>query len=346
MKRYSKLLIVLVGLVLVSLIVVSACAPAPAKQYVMKLASDHSPGLPTETALNKMKEIIEAGTGGNIKVEVYMQSLGTGREVLEGLQLGTIEGAAVVGAANVPFNPAIGILDLPFMFSSPERAYELVEGKLGDELLDTFEGTGMIGGAIWAGGGFKHFTGNFPIHSPADFAGKRIRVTPNPLLAKQYESLGANPVPIDFMELYNALQEGVVDGEENGLIAIHSMKFYEVQKYIALSSHGWNSYIVTFSEKFMDQLSGKYQDIIMDSAKEVAALNRSEMEKLEYGVWMQNILDAGTSEVYELTAAEKQAFVAKMGPVYDAAPAILKLDGDGQKLMAKFIEEGAKPAGK
>jgi len=322
----------------------TGCA-APEKQYVMKIGSDHMPGLPTETALLKMKEIIEAGTDGNVKVEIYMASaLGSQREMGEGLQVGTIQGVSMVGPAWAPFNPTVGILDLPFLFSSPERAYELAGSELGDELLATFEGTGIVGGAIWAGGGFKNFTGNFPIHKPDDFSGKRIRVTPNPLLGKQYEALGANPVPIDFHELYNALKEGVVDGEENGIIAVHSMKFYEVQKYMALSSHGWNSYITAFSKAWMDQLPKKYQDIILDSAKEVSALDWKELARMEYDVWLKDILDYGKCEVYELTAAEKQAFKDKMGPVYEAAPETLKLDEKGQELLSKFIEEGAKAA--
>lgn len=346
----SRIVVILLVPIMVVALLFTACAkpapapaPAPVEQYTMKIGSDHMPGLPTETALLKMKDIIESATNGNVKIEIYMASaLGSQRDMGAGLQVGTIEGVSMVGPAWVPFNPMVGVLDLPFLFSSPERAYEIMAGKLGDELLATFEGTGIVGGAIWAGGGFKNFTGNFPIHEPDDFIGKRIRVTPNPLLGKQYECLGAHPVPIDFHELYTALKEGVVDGEENGIIAIHSMKFYEVQEYIALSYHGWNSYITAFSKKWMDQLPKEYQRIILDAAKEVAPLDQSELERMEMEVWLQEILDYGKCEVYELTDAQKKAFADKMGPVYEAAPDILKLDENGRKLLEKLLEEGAK----
>lgn len=348
----SRILVTFLVLITVVALLFTACAkpapapaPAPAEQYTMKIGSDHMPGLPTETALLKMKDIIESATNGNIKVEIYMASaLGSQREMAEGLQVGTIEGLSMVTPAYSPFNPTINILALPFLFSSPERAYELAAGELADELLATFEGTGIVGGAIWAGGGFKQFTGNFPIHTPDDYIGKRIRVIPSPFLVKQFETLGASAVPIDFAELYTALKEGVVDGQENGIIAIHSMKFYEVQKYMALSSHGWNSYITSFSKKWMDQLPKEYQEIILDSTKEVSALDWKELARMEYDVWLQDILDYGKCEVYELTDAEKLAFKDKMSPLYEAAPDLLELDEEGQKLLAKFIEEGAKKA--
>ena len=306
-----------------------------AEQYVLKFGHDYMPDSPHNNAALKFKEIVEEKTGGNVKVEVYPAGqLGTGREMIEGLQLGIIQGVALPSSNFAGFNMSISIPDLPFLFSSPEKCHEVLDGPIGNELLSVLENHKMVG-ATWWESGFKCFTANFPIESPDDFIGKKIRVMPSPILIAQFEAYGANGIPIDFAELYNALQQKVVDGEENPIATIYSRKFYEVQKYITLSNHGFLGYIVAFSKDWIEGLPKDYQNIIISAAQEVSPMQRAEVAKLVDEKYLPEIIAFGT-KIIELTAEQKAAFEEKAKPVYEVMNGLL--DEDGKKLLKKFLD--------
>jgi len=308
---------------------------AEAKQYVLKFGHDQMLDTPHNHAAEEFKRIVEEKTQGNVKVELYpAQQLGTGREMIEGLQLGTVEGVALPSSNFSGFDMTLSIPDLPFLFPSKEKCYEVIDGDLGDELLGLMKKHKMVGAAWWESG-FKCFTGSFSIEKPDDYKGKKIRVMGNPLLIAQYEALGASAVPIDFAELYNALQQKVVDGQENPLSTIVNMRFHEVQKYITLSYHGWLPYIVAFSETWMNTLPQEYQDIIVEAAKEVAPAERAEIAKMEKERYIPEIESKGVTLI-ELNEEQRQAFTEKLQPVYDKMNTML--DENGQKLMQKFIQ--------
>jgi tripartite ATP-independent transporter DctP family solute receptor len=306
-----------------------------AQQYVLKFGHDYMTDSPHDHASLEFKKIVEERTGEDVKVEVYpAQQLGTGREMIEGMQLGIVQGVALPSSNFAGFNMSISIPDLPFLFSSPEKCHEVLDGNVGNALLNVLKNHQMVGAAWWESG-FKCFTANFPIRHPDDFIGKKIRVMPSPILLAQFEAYGANAVPIDFHELYNALQQGVVDGEENPITTIYNMKFYEVQDYITLSNHGFLGYIVAFSKVWLEGLPEDYQDIIISAAQEVAPMQRAEVAKLSEEKYLPEIIESGT-QIIELTEDQRAAFEEKAQPVYEVMNEML--DEDGKNLLQKFLD--------
>ena len=331
-RKYSLLFVVLC---LVLFVISLNIMFVNAEQYVLKFGHDYMPDSPHNHAALEFKEIVEKRTDGNIKVEVYpAQQLGKGREMIEGMQLGIVQGVALPSSNFAGFDMRISIPDLPFLFSSPEKCHEILDGDLGSELLDVLKNHKMIGAAWWESG-FKCFTANFPIRHPDDFIGEKIRVMPSPILLAQFEAYGASGIPIDFHELYNALQQGVVDGEENPITTIYNMKFYEVQDYITLSNHGFLGYIVAFSKDWMDKLPEEYQNIILNAAREVAPIQRAEVAKLAEEKYLPEIIAFGT-KIIELTEDQRGAFQDKATPVYEVMKDML--DEDGKELLKKFLD--------
>jgi len=331
-RKYSLLFVVLC---LVLFVISLNIMFVNAEQYVLKFGHDYMPDSPHNRAALEFKEIVEKRTDGNIKVEVYpAQQLGKGREMIEGMQLGIVQGVALPSSNFAGFDMRISIPDLPFLFSSPEKCHDILDGDIGSELLDVLKNHKMVGAAWWESG-FKCFTANFPIRHPDDFIGEKIRVMPSPILLAQFEAYGASGIPIDFHELYNALQQGVVDGEENPITTIYNMKFYEVQDYITLSNHGFLGYIVAFSKDWMDKLPEEYQNIILNAAREVAPMQRAEVAKLAEEKYLPEIIAFGT-KIIELTEDQRGAFQDKATPVYEVMKDML--DEDGKELLKKFLD--------
>jgi C4-dicarboxylate-binding protein DctP len=305
------------------------------KTYVLKLGHDQMENTPHHLAAVKFKELVEERTGGNVKVEIYpAQQLGTSREMIEGMQIGTVEAACLPSAAYSGFDLATGLTDLPFLFPNPETAYKVLDGEMGDKIFARLEKIGLKGASYWTSG-FKQFTANFPIDDPDDYKGKKIRVMSNPVLIAQYESMGASAVPIDFQELYNALQQKAVDGEENPLSTIVNMRFYEVQDYLTISNHGMLGYIFCFNDTWLKTLPSEYRDILVSAAKEVAPFERSEIQRLEKETYLPTIEAAGV-EISTLTDAQRKQFEDITRPTYEIYAS--QLDSEGQELLAELQE--------
>jgi len=336
MRKVSIILLVLVVCLLVTnpLFAGGDKEQGVAKKFVMKLGHDQMVDTPHHVAAVRFKQLVEERTGGNVTVNIFpAQQLGSAREMNEGMQIGTIEAVCLPTATFSGFDLAVGITDLPFLFPNPEIAYEVLDGPVGDKLLKRLEKVNIIGGAYWTSG-FKQFTGNFKITSPADYIGKKIRVMSHPVLIAQYEAMGASAIPIDFLELYNALQQKAVDGQENPLATIVNMRFYEVQNYMTISNHGMLGYILAFSKTWMDTLPVEYRKIIIDAAKEVAAFERTELHKLEESKYLPVIKNSGT-QITTLTEAQRKVFEDITRPVYQKLS--MQLDSEGNQLLQDLL---------
>jgi len=173
----------------------------------------------------------------------------------------------------------------------------------------------MVGLGFWSGGA-KHFTTNdIEIHVPADFKGVKMRVMPSPLLIAQYEAWGANPIPIEYAELYNALQQGVVDGQENPLQTIALNKFYEVQNTMILSGHGYMTYVMVANKSWFESLPQELQDLIKE-ANLKASEEESVLVKESEAKYLEQIKNSGI-KVYALTDEEKAKFIEASKPVHE-----------------------------
>lgn len=293
----------------------SLAQQVPAATYKMRFGHDQKEKSPHQDAALYLKKLIEEGSNGDIEVTVYPnQLLGSGVQMVEMVQAGAVEMIAVPTAKIQVVAPVFQILDLPFLFPAKKDLYNELYTDFGKALFEPLTKNNMVGLTYW-GMGFKQLTGNFAIHKPDDFKGKKIRVMPSPVIREQFRALGASPVPIDFHELYNALQQGVVDGQENPLVGISTMKLYEVQKYMTLSNHAFLAYGVVMNKGFYEQLPEEYQQLLIDSAKKSADFQLNLIEQRDSG-FLQTIKDAGV-EVSTLSPDQVHAFQEALIPVND-----------------------------
>jgi len=174
----------------------------------------------------------------------------------------------------------VQLLDLPFIFPSPAAAYAVLDGPVGNDILHALDARGLHGLGFWESG-FKQMTSSVrPIRGPEDLHGVKVRTMQSPLLIAQYKDWGANPVPIAFSETYNALQQGVADAEENPLVSIDAMKFYEVQKYLTLSNHGYIGFVVMANKAAFDKLPADLRTALLDATREARDWERAESKRV------------------------------------------------------------------
>lgn len=300
-------------LVLVLGLLVPSGAMAAAK-WNMKFGHDMPEDSAQHVAALKYAELVKERTKGQVEIKVFpAQQLGTDPEMVQQAQMGTLEIVLPPTAKISGFAPSLQLADLPFLFPSKEICYQVLDGPVGDKLMALLESKGLKGVSFWESG-FKQMTANKAIRKPEDFAGMKVRVMESPILIAQYKQVKANPIPIDFAETYNALQQGVVEAQENPLVSIVNMKFYEVQKYTMLSNHGFLGYAFLFSKKVYDGLPAHIQKVLRETARELAPFERAETARREGG-YVERIKKGG-SQIVEFSTAEKAAFEKAFRPVH------------------------------
>lgn len=252
-------------------------AAQPGK-VVIKFSHNQQTITPPHKAAEMFKQMVEERTKGYYDVQIYpAQQLGGLRDQVEGVALGTIEVTQQTPPTISLFVPKVMVLDFPFLWTDEEAMWKVLDGPIGQELLQALEAKGLKGVDFWSSG-FKNFTsGRKPIRTPDDFKGMKIRVIPSPLLSAQYEAWGASPTPVDFKELYTALQQGLVDGQENPPGTIVDVKLYEVQKYMTESRHGFLHYVMMFNKKWFDAQPKANQEILVQAMKEAGRWERKAM---------------------------------------------------------------------
>lgn len=220
--------------------------------------------------LQKVADLVNKRTGGGVEFQIFPQAqLGNQREMTEGVQLGIIQGTVAPAAFLGGFNPAVSILDIPFLLPvDADKAQKLRSGVFGTALLSSFSSKGVVGIALWPNG-LKNFTSNRPLNDLRAFEGQKFRVMDSKILIEQFDALGASAIALPFGELYSSLGTGIVDGQENPLDTIQRMKFYEVQKYLVISEHGAIEDVVLFNPNWWASLPDNYKNIITDAFMEV-----------------------------------------------------------------------------
>jgi len=243
---------------------------AEAADFVAKIGHLESSQQSRHILLDKVASLVAERTGGAVEFQIFPQGqLGDQRTMTEGVQLGAIEATVAPAAFLGGFNPAISVMDIPFLLPADEDAAQALRaGPFGQALLASFADKGMVGVTLWPNGR-KQFTSNKPLDDIADFAGQKFRVMDSRILIEQFNAIGATAIALPFSELYTSLQTGVVDGEENPLDTIRAMKFYEVQKYLVVSDHGAMEDVVLFNPTWWNSLPDDYRSIITDAFNEV-----------------------------------------------------------------------------
>ncbi len=290
-------------------------------------------------AAEKFKTAVESRTNGDIQVKIFPNNaLGDDVEATQQMQFGALQGAIIPTAKLSNFVPAVQIADLPFLFPSPAVAHQVLDSEAGGQLLATLDKVGLKGVTFWESG-FKQFTCNHLIQSPEDFKGYKVRVMQSPIIMEQFKALGANPVPIAFGETYNALQQNVVSCQENPLVSIAKMRFYEVQSDLIISNHAYLGYAFVFSKVWFDGLKPEQQKVLVDAAREMTNFEREETARREEG-YIKTISKSGT-KVTRLDADQLAKFRTATLPVHKKFANQI-----GRNLMDAFDQEIAKATGK
>lgn len=263
---------------------------------------------PEHTGAAKFKEVVEEKTGGKVKVNVFPASqLGSLREQVEATQMGEINITMQPTAVVTPFVDDVKVVDLPYLWpADKDQTYQVLDGEVGKELLGTLSKGGFHGLGYWPGG-FKLFTTkNVEIHSPSDFKGLTMRVMESPVLIEQYAHWGGSAVPVPYAEVYNSLQQGLVDGQENPLQTIFLNKYFEVQNHVIESYHGTMTYLLMANKGWFDALPDNVKAVILEAEEAGRKAAREDLAKKEDD-FRQQIIATGVN-YYKLTDEEIAAF--------------------------------------
>ncbi|MHA6692066.1 TRAP transporter substrate-binding protein [Devosia sp. A449] len=296
---------------------------------------------PTTTAkhigLLKAAELIKDRTDGRIEITVFPSSqLGDSREMTEAVQLGALDAVITPASFLGGFDPAVSIFDIPYIFPSDrEISRELREGPFGEAVLETFRSRGFEPVALWSGGR-KVFSSNKALDTVKDFAGQRFRVMDSKILIGQFAALDASAIVLSFGELYTSLQNGVIDAQENPLDIIQRMKFFEVQKNVAVTEHGVIIEVLLFSPSFWQSLSADDQAIVRAAFLELAPEVEAGKEA-DAAASLEFLTNAGLN-VRVADEAERQELRDVIYP--PARDAYFDMAGDeGKKLIALYEEQ-------
>jgi C4-dicarboxylate-binding protein DctP len=330
--KVSKLLVAL----FVGALSLTAYAQAPIViKFSHVVAADTPKGKAAEMFAKKAGEL----TKGKVKVEVYANStLYKDKEEMEALQLGAVQ---MLAPALSKFGPLgvkeFEVFDLPFLFSSYEDLRKVTNGPVGKQLLAKLEPKGIRGLAYWDNG-FKSFSLNTPIKTPADLKGKKLRIQSSKVLEEEVRALGGLPQVMAFSEVYQALQTGVVDGTENPISNLYTQKMHEVQKHLTLTEHGYLGYAVIVNKKFWDGLPADVRGQLED-AMEQATRYANQIAKVENDGALEAVKKSGKTTVYVPTKEERLAFKRALVPVHQ------KMEGRVGKevIQAVYKDIGFKP---
>lgn len=287
------------------------------KPIILKIATTVQDDSATGKAMfDVFKPYVEEKSGGKIEVQVYNNAqLGNDRQLVESVQLGTIQASSSPLSVMSLFDPKFIAGDLPFLFKDKAAAYAALDGKFGQMMASGLGDLGLIG-ASYGENAFRNISNNKkPIKSPADVAGMKIRVMEAPAYLATMKAFGANPTPMAFSELYTGLSQGTVDGQDNGIVLTYTARLHEVQKYYTISEQQYAATMILYNKAFFDGLDPELQQVLMDGAKEYNDKARAANTALEAELLVK--MKAEGVEVYTLSAAEKEAFRALVKPVYD-----------------------------
>lgn len=287
-----------------------------ADPLVIKFSHVVSANTPKGKGADKFKQLVEARSGGKVKVEVYPNGqLYKDRDEMEALRVGAVQ---MLAPSLSKFGPLgvreFEIFDLPYMFPNKETLYRTMDGDVGKRLMAKLGAKGIVGLAFWDNG-FKQMSANRPLRSLDDFKGLKMRIQSSKALEAQMKALGANPEIMAFSDVYVALQQGVVDGTENPLSNLYTQKMHEVQKHLTISDHGYLGYAVIANKKFWDGLPDSIRAMLEQALRESTAYER-EIAQKENDDALEKVRASGTTQIYLLPAESRAAWRAALLSVH------------------------------
>lgn len=285
-----------------------------AEAQTLRAADTHADGYPTVEAVEYMGELLDRWTGGRMSIEMFPgRQLGEEKDTIEQ----TIAGAIDINRVNLaPLNnivPETAVPGLPYIFRSTDHMHNVMDGEIGQEILDAMEPHGLIGLAYYDSGARSFYNSQRPIRTPADMEGMKIRVQNSDLFVAMIEALGADATPMEFGQVYEALNTGVIDGAENNWPSYESTRHFEVANYYTRDEHSLSPEVLVMSKVSWDRLSEADKRLV----RKAAALSVPYMREL----WNQRVesaketvMEAGNEVIEEV---DKQPFIDAMQPVYE-----------------------------
>lgn len=303
----------LIALAILGTVVGLAPAASALAQTTMKINISLAQNSHQGVAIDAFAREVEKRTNGRYKVQTfYSGALGAERESVEAVQLGTQE-LTFTSTGPVPnFVPEVAILDIPFLFRDYAHARAVLDGPIGQDLLQKFPSKGIVALA-WAENGFRHMTNSKRnVASPDDLKGLKMRTMENPIHIQAYRQFGILPTPMAFTEVFTALQQGTVDGQENPLSVITAAKLDQVQKYLSLTGHVYSPALILMNKAKWDALGAADKQAFLDAAKEAVKVNRARVDEDE----KKAVADLRTKGMTVNETLDKAKFQATLAPVY------------------------------
>ncbi|MFB6249434.1 MAG: TRAP transporter substrate-binding protein [Salinibacter sp.] len=300
-----------VGL-LACLLLLPGCG-AEQDRTILRLGHGMAPSHPVSQGMRYMAEQVDSLSGGKMQVEIYpSEQLGTERQCLELLQIGSLDMAKVSSAVLEGFSHDYRVFGLPYVFRNDKHRFNVLEGEIGREILMSGRDVWLRGLTYYDAGSRSFYTANTPIRTPSDLKGLKIRVQQSPVAIQMVQALGAQPTPISFGELYTALQQGVVDGAENNPPSLHSTRHYELVDYYSLDRHTSPPDVLLVSTHTWERLSEQERQWLQTAADKSLQYQKTLWAQAEKEA-MKVIKEAGV----EIVRPDKSAFVEAVQPLYE-----------------------------
>jgi tripartite ATP-independent transporter DctP family solute receptor len=306
-------------------------------EMVIKVSNGVAEKHPAVVALReKFKTIVEEKTNGRYVVEVYHSNqLGDDVKATEALRAGTLEACVTSTAPLVGFTKELAIFDIPFLFPDEKTADAVLDGPIGEKMSALMPSKGLINLAWWENG-FRHLTNSkLAVKTPEDLKGMKVRTMENAFHLAAWKAMGANPTPMSWSEVFTALQQHAMDGQENPVPNFYTARIHEVNKYITTTGHIYSPFMFLFSKKIFDTIPKEDQDIIVAAAKE-AGLYERQLNREATETYLAEIEKEG-GVVTRLTAEDKKPFMELTAGVWDEVA-----DKVGKDLVEELKGEIAK----
>lgn len=314
MKRFAVSLVGILGFAVGAILGPGLTADIRAAEFDLVEAHTSPPDHPYTLGMVRYADLVKERTKGRVAIQIHhSRQLGDERQVVEGLQLGTIHLTVTSTGPLGGFVPEMNVVDLPFLFRDGDHAYKVLDGEIGRGLLNRFDAVGIKGLAFWENG-FRHITtSKKPVREPADMKGLKIRVMENKVHQAAFRQLGSDATPMAWGEVFTSLQQGLLDAQENPIPIIYTFKLNEVQKYVALTGHVYSPAPLLMSKKSWDRMPPDIQRIMFDTALEVARYQRGLIREQE----QKQIGELKAKGMTVVENPDRAAFREAMKPVFE-----------------------------
>ncbi len=285
--------------------------------YTIKIGHVEPEERSSHQAALEFKDYVEKESDGKIKVEIHPNAvLGGDVQLTEAVALGTLEMAIPATSVLTMYSNDFGVLDMPFLFNTPEAGFNALDGELGERLTAKLKEVGIDCLGYGFNGSRSLTNSKRPIHEPADLKGLKVRVMESPVFIDLFKTLGANATPMSFSELFTALQQKTVDAQENPPSLIYTSRFQEVQSYLSLTNHVYNYLGMIINADFLNSLPAEYKTLVEEAGRKFLVERQRELELRDTDLYIEKLREAGM-EVNEITPENNKKFQEALQPMYE-----------------------------